>query len=462
MRNRQDFAAHWLGALLVIGLLAIGLVGCGGSGGSAGGSGTTRLFLTDDLSTAYDAVWVNVFSAELEGDAGSVKLMESTAGEAVNLRALGSPSGGRFLFLGLASVPQGTYRFLDVRVGKDLTLFATGSTTGTSAQFIPSLDSGAGRSRLRLALDPPLVIGPGNQDIIADFALSSWTLSGGLVTPVVTRHNGQGLDDLNRHEADDIEGIISNLSGSAPNQMFRVNGVDVMTDSMTVLQDLTALSNGTRVEVYGVFDVLLGAFKAVKIEKDDGPGTGGEAKVKGPASSADEAAGTLKIRPDLVRAMIPSASPVKVVATTSTVYEDDNGAIITKAQFFSGLAAAGASAEAEAEGTYDSASNTLTARKLELENEDEGLEQEAKGSLVSSDVAVGTVVIQVSESFGFTLPADGKVTLKTKESTTYKNASGDSVTKAQFFALLTAGAKVKGNGAYASGTLTCRKMEIKD
>lgn len=477
VKAKTAFPSNPLAAILGCLFLTFFLVlsGCGGSGGGAGGGGSASarvgVFFTDNLSAGYDHVWVTAYKVELSNGASSVTVLDNPAGEAIDLRALGTPAGGQFLFLGPGSVPTGSYTKVEITLGRTVNLFTTGATTATVASFPPAMNSGA-NSKLELPLAPPLTITGSGQNLVIDFDLPNWTLAGGVVTPALLRHNGTGLDDLNRHEDEDYKGTLSGLSGSAPNQTFTMTRLGaqiqvICTSATTIFAHNgaagAALANGQIVEVRGVFDVLAQAIRAHSVKIEDGEdGGAGDPKVEGFASEVNAGAGTFKLTTALVRGFVPTQNKVNVATNPTTIYLNNAGTAITKTAFFEAIGMAGA--KAEAEGHYVSASNTLTAHKVKLEDEDEANEAETRGIVNSENPESGFVVIDAAgaETTGFTLPAGGQVKLQSSATTTFKSAAGATISKAQFFELVAVGMTVKGNGTYSAGVLTCRKMEIRD
>lgn len=461
-----------LGCLIFSFFLA--LAGCGGSGGGSGGgggaaAGKVGVFFTDNLSAGYDHVWVTAFKVELYNGASSVTVLDNPAGQPVDLRALGTPTGGQFLFLGPGSVPAGTYTKVEITLGRSVNLFATGATTATVASFPASLNSGA-NSKLELPLAPALTVTGSGQNLIIDFDLPNWTLAGGVVTPALVRHNGSGLDDLNRHEDDDYKGTVSGLSGAAPNQTFTMTrfGAQIQVicspDTSLFMHNGAAgaaLANGQIVEVRGVYDVLAQALRANAVKIEDGEDGDDGDKVEGASSEANADAGSFKLTTRFVRGFVPSQDRVTVVTSPSTTFLNHAGAAITKAAFFEALALPGAMAEAE--GHYDSGSSTLAAAKVKLEHEHGANEGETRGIVNEKNADSGFVIIDAagSETEGFTVPDNGRVKLQSSASTLYKSAAGAAITKAQFFEQVSLGMTVKGNGSYSAGILACRKMEIR-
>lgn len=467
--------ASMLLASLTLLILAAG-IGCGGGGGgsSSGGGGggapaVVGVFFADNLSAGYDNVWVTAYKVELYNGATSVTVFDNPAGEEIDLRALGTPAGSQFLFLGPGSVPVGTYTKVEVTLGRNVNLFPTGAATATVASFPPALNSGV-NSKLELPLAPAFNVTGSGQNLIVDFDLPNWVLAGGIVTPALLRHNGSGLDDLNRHEDEDYKGIVSGLSGTAPNQSFTLSRLGreirvACTEATRIFREEgaagAALANGQRVEVRGIFDVLAMTLRARSIKIEDGEDED-EDKVKGAVKEVNAGEGVFVVRAERTRGFVPTRDNVRVATTATTKFLNNAGIMISKEAFFTAISAVGA--RAEAEGSYNSANNTLTASKAKLENEDDFNEAETRGIVKRINAGDGFVVIEAagSETEGFVIPENGEVKLQSTATTTFRNAAGATITRNQFFDIVAVGKTVKANGTYSAGVLTCRKMEIRD
>lgn len=129
-----------------------------------------------------------------------------------------------------------------------------------------------------------------------------------------------------------------------------------------------------------------------------------------------------------------------------------------------GLAAALANGSfVEVEGTYDTATNTLLAKKVSVEDGDQE-PQKAEGSVTAFDAGAGTITITLHESEGFA-PLSQTLTLDANAAgAKFYGPDETSKTKAEFFALLSAGVQVKAKGTFDSGTntLTGASFEIDD
>lgn len=456
-----------LAILFAIALFAA-LVGCGGgTAAGGGGSRSVNVFVADTFADDYDAVWTTLYRVELLNEAGDVTLVWSdTAGRQYDLRRLGDSTGSRFSFLSKVNVANNVYNRIRVTVGQNLNVVATGTTTVTTLPLNGDAAAADGKVTVTRNLSR-LINFIDNDDFVIDFDLSRFVVAGGRVTPEIEDGDETGLGDLNRHEADDIKGVVSALAGTAPNLTFDIQigtnrFLSVRTDSgTTIVNDSGApspnLANGRTVEVYGKFDRTISAFRATRVKIEDE--TVNEQEVEGAASDLNSEAGTFKLSTREVSGFIPSATTVNIVTTTTTRFLSDRGLTITKLDFFEGLAAA------EAEGTYNAATNTLTATKVKREDEGDGNngEVEAEGRYGTKNTTAWTLTLgTVNEFEGWPFPG-GILSITTNDSTHYQDAEGRRIERTQFFSFLTTGVDVKVNGVLTDGnTITARRLRIDD
>ncbi len=468
----------WAGACL--GALAL-LAGCGGGGdstlsGPVGGSSPANFFITDNLNVGYDAVWVNLHELDLVDSKGtSVKVFESATGLTVNLRSLNDGSS-RFLFVGQSQIPAGTYRRVDVTMDKALTLFPTGATTGQAAQFADAFDKSTGLTEAKVNLTTPLTFPSVGTNLVVDFDLASWKVVGNIVTPVVRHHNGKGLEDRLRHENHQFQGVVSHLAGTIPNQTFTLNRgatglFTVQLNAQTTVfrgngAGNAVLADGQNVGVRGVFDFATRTLTATSVKIDDGTGNGHDSpEVKGSVKSFDATGGSLVVSAGEIEGFLPNHDTVTVSTSPTTLFFNDRGVSLTKDEFFTRLAAQGTTAVVEAEGgTYDAASNTLTARKLKFEdhfNGDVGNQAEAKGSASNIDATAKTFTMTLQEWEGFQSTAGSTVNVTAAPNAQFMGGNGGHQTPEQFFSALPNAAMVIVHGTFNDGTLTGHRFELR-
>lgn len=461
----------WLIVSLILATIGVMIAGCGG-GGSTGSVDTGQqvaFFVTDDLSTAYDHVWVKFHEVELEFAGGSSKVFTSDAGVEIDLRALNTGTSNLFQFLGAASFPTQPVTKVKFTVGRNLVLFGTGATSGTSAQFASAFDLANGRSRFEIVPTTPLSVSPGGA-VAFDFDLAAWTLTGGFVTPVGSVFTGSGLDNPVNHVNEDFSGTVSGLAGTVPNLSFtvtRANGqaVKVTTNLSTIFLNSNGspspvLANGKRVEVRGKFGTTTQSFAASVVKVEDSNGSGDdEDKVKGLVRNSNSGLGKFEVKGQFVRGFLPVQLWVNVQTSSTTKYFNRFGAVISSSAFFAALT----SGSVEAEGVYNSGDNTLVASKVKLEDGVGGDNyQEAKGILITSNEGTGTLSISMTEWEGFAGSTGGSLTIASSGSTEYRNSDGQSISKAQFFAGVASATLIKVEGTFSGTTMQAKRLELRN
>jgi hypothetical protein len=453
--------------------LALGVAGCGGGGG--GGSAVTRsatvpVFVTDDPETANAHVWATIYKIEVQNANGqSETVFDDSAGRSIDLKTLHDASGQRFAFLTSGAVTSGTHTGIRVTMGSSLTLFPLGATTGQAVALDDSIARDSlGHAPLTFPLATPRNLASGSDDVVVDFDLAHFTQQNGKITPSLHEGDRSTLHDASRQEGEDHDGAIANLTGTAPNFTFtlQVEGtnVTVVTDATTVFfnTDSSAnptLANGKTVEVTGTFDPATNRLAAKSVKIEDRAQHASEVEVDGVASTIAATTGTFSVSTQKVRGFVPAQTTVSVVTNTTTVFRSNGGVTLAATDFFTLLATA---QNVEVEGTYDTASNTLTATsaRIEVEHEgNEGHDGEARGTAINVQSMAGTFMLQpVTEFDGFALSGNS-VNVVTNGSTQFRSGS-TTVTAAAFFAALTTAQSVQAEGTFSAGTITASSVRI--
>lgn len=457
----------WLVAIMAT-LLSV--LGCGG-GSSSSGTASLDLFITDDLTPDYTGVWVKLYKGSLgKADGSSTTVFESAEGLPVNLRQLNDGTA-RFLLLAPGRVPEGTYDKVEVILDKTVTLVATGSGATTTANFPNTYDTTDGKSRISLTLDPNLTV-PGPNRLVIDFDLKNWTVTGGVVTPVVKRHDGSGLDDPSRHEKFEFKGVIGDLSGSLPPQTFtlRLRTGGSITVETTVETDIfieggaTAggnLANGLKAEVYGTFDpasrrLVARVVKAEVEDEDDRD----EAKIVGPGFDTNPTGGTFSIRPRFIRGAVPKGDVVNVATTETTKFKGRRGATLTKDQFFAAFVNVGSEPVVQVEGIYNAETNTITAKSCHIESDAGRGDAEAEGESAEPNAQLRKFKLFVFEANGFDFGSEA-INVQAVEDAKYYGVNDQLISATAFFEALAAGSKkVEIKGGFRDGVFYAGKLEL--
>ena len=366
---------RWIGAA---GLLSLSVVmGCGG-GSSSSGTGlvsTSRasLLITDSFREDYAHVWAIIYHVEVTPQSGAaVVLFDDPTGRLIDLKTLRDSSGERFSFLGSATIPDGTYTGITVTVGKTMQLFRNGIATGDPITVDSSLPvDSSGNPLLTLTFSTPKTISSTSVNLIVDFDLARFVVRNSKVLPVIKEGDGSNIGRKDRHNADEYSGTVSNLSGTAPDLTFTLTRrssmtVTVTTTASTAVSGSGTLANGSFVEVTGTLDTMAQTLVATRLEVPSSSSVMHEAegtrtpRADGIASSVDATAGTFVLTVDKARGFTPAQTTVNIVTTADTKFLADNCTTQTAADFFAALAT---TPNAVVDGTYDAASNTLTATR---------------------------------------------------------------------------------------------------
>jgi hypothetical protein len=315
----------------------------------------------------HDHVWVTITKVTLTNSTGgTVDVFNDSTGTTVDLKTLSDGGGQRFAFLG--KVRTGTYTAVSITVDKDLVLFSDGSTTGDQRVFAGNNGTTA---ELQLTFASAKQVSP-SSPLVIDFDLSNWTDAGIEVTgsPFLAESAGVGIESSIRHEPNNLHGVVRDLTGSAPNQTFRLDltgtaDVSVMTDTDTVLIGMSSLSSGTAVRVRGTFSTSANAFVASSIvaeADDDSP------QFEGTAFNI-ALDGTFDLEIAEAENTLPLFSSVHVVTDVNTLFTNLSGDVVTSAEFFLLLILG---ADLEVKGSYDTQTNVMTATRVEYLNEVNG------------------------------------------------------------------------------------------
>lgn len=454
--------------LIAFGLALLAIVGCGGGGGggSVPGGAQVTAYATDSFTDDFDHVWVKLYKVDLVGDTQRFTVFEDAAGRDVDLKSLRDATGQKYSFLDAAAVSAGTYKQVDVSLDKTATLFAKGSTTGTTRQFDDRFNDPSDPTKSRLVMNAPGLVVAGKVNVIVDFDLATWLIQpNGRINAFLKRGLGSGLDDKDRHVDDDFGGRVSGLAGTSPNFTFtlvRGNGRNftVKTDSNTRIFNENGaanpqLANTQHVEVSG--SLVAGVFlaTAIRIEGSGGGSSEDPHKIKGATSSLDEANGQFDIRVDFARGFTPTTTTYRVKTSATSRFLSDTGATLTKSEFFTLLTAA---KKAEVEGTANN-DGTFNAVKVKVEDENDQSEAELKGPITAMGADGFTMTVQSWENVS--LSGGESITVNFTGSTQFR-LGRNFVSKATFLAAIGQGSKVEVKGSLRGSTLTAVRVKDED
>ncbi len=446
----------WLVALVVAAL------GCGGGGGAGPFVAGGPMFMTDSLDN-HAHVWITIKQVVFSSASGNVTAYSDPVGTTIDLKTLRDNSGRKFAYL--TAVPSGTYTGVTVTVDKTVTMFDLGNSTPIVRVFAGNNGSTAD---LTMAFSPAKPLGPGIKFAL-DFDLANWNDDGTTITgnPFLgDASSDSGIDDPSRHEHEQYEGVVQALAGTAPTQSFNlVRGehmVAVVTTAQTVIYNSDGspnpnLVNGGHVHVRGAFDTTQNAIVAVSIKIQLGNDDHESPVVEGTASNIDTSAFTFVVTIAEAEDFTPSSTTVNIATNSSTVFAAHCGSTMTQADFFAALANG---SQVEVAGTYDSASNTITAARVRLEDGGDGGDHNSQVQGPSSNIvaAAGTLDITVHEWEGANLSSGATVHVVTGPSTVFNEGA---MNQAQWFAALVSGQSVEAEGTFDASTSTLTATSIK-
>ena len=339
-------------------------VGCGGSGNSEPTT-TGPVFITDSLDS-HDHVWVVITKITLTTAAGgSVDAFNDSDGQTVDLKTLRDPAGERYAFFG--KVKSDTYTAVAITVDKDLVVFENGSSTGLLREFAGNNGTSA---VLALTFASPRPIGPTTPFAI-DFDLTNWTDNGVTVTgsPFLVEGSGVAIGNIDRHERGNLHGTVRNLTGTAPNQTFRLDmsntaDVAIMTNSETIIGGVSSLSDGRRVRVRGAFSTSANAFIATSIYAEDEDET---PLLEGSVSDISVIDLSFVLDVEEAEFMLPMFTTVNVETNEATVFLNAQGQVALSTDFFLALVLGN---RLEVKGSYNITTNVMTASRVEFADEE--------------------------------------------------------------------------------------------
>ncbi len=377
----RSFTITGLIATAAVGTVAF-LTGCGGGSGSGtmttGTGGRAAVYLTDNPREEFSHVWTTIYKVELVPQDGGVNVVvfDDPSGRQIDLKTLRDANGERYAFLSSAEVAEGVYTGAGVTLGETLQLFRAGVTVGDPVTVDAEVPRDAnGHAVVTAAFKRPRTLGRVNENVVVDFDLARFVIRGTKILPALGEGLGNGLGDANRHEKDDYRGMVSGLSGTAPTQTFtltrrRGETVTVTTTAATAIFGDTTLADGAIADVSGILDPATQSITATAVRtrnaantpRDEAAGRG-MPRVAGTASDLNADARTLTVTIDRAHGLRVRQTTVAVVLGTDARLRDDSGTPVDAAAFFAALAA---TPEVHVEGTYDAATNTLTATQARV------------------------------------------------------------------------------------------------
>jgi hypothetical protein len=340
--------------------LALGAgCGSGGSGSSqavGGGRAPLDVYVTDSFSDQYKQVIATLYKIELTTDGTTYQTVFSdTAGHTVDLASLASTAE----LLASVTVPAGTYTRARITFGDHVTLVSNAGVS-TSVAVDPTAGTDANGQVAVVVRTPARVAANQTNTVFVDFALAEFQLVGGVLRPSI--HCGNGTtEQLNRQHTAELKGTVAALNGTTG---FTLQDGDdrtvtvALTDATTVTSGQTGaaatLANGQSVIVKGTFDRRTNTLTATSVTLNDYT-TINHARAEGTVASVDTAGGTFVLTVSRADGIMPTGGTITVVTNANTHFgrghhEDGSLSEVT------------VGADVEVNGTFDTTTQTLTAK----------------------------------------------------------------------------------------------------
>jgi hypothetical protein len=224
---------------------------------------------------------------------------------------------------------------------------------------------------------------------------------------------------------------------------------------MTINEVLLELGAGAEVEVEGAYTQVDNSMKAEKVRIVSE--TDVDVKAQGTASNVNTLAGSFDVALDTWYGFHSSAGQtVSVTTGVGTTFYNEDDDIVTSTDFFAALQA-GDTVQVEGE----ISGSTIAATSVRLKDFTGGA-SEAKGYVSIASEVSGTVTISLIEWSGFNGGFADQVVVQTTGSTQFEDADGNIITATQFFAGLSIGRVIDGQGTFSAGVLTATRARLRD
>lgn len=450
--------------LSTVGLLVLGLflVGCGGGGTTAAGTRNVTFYLTDSFRDDYSQAWFSLFKAEVRDTSGNfTTIYNNDSGLLFDALRLSDDQGSRYAVLSRVAIRAGTYDRVRLTLGPDVVVVPKSGTDGQNLLMDDSLPKdGSGRVLVEFNLAPPLSTSI-DTTLVIDFNLAEFIVNGNRVIPSFRRGSGDRISDDTRHETSEFRGVVTELTATSFVLQTGTSGnIPVgYGDSTIIIRDSngarTTLANGQNVQVKGIFLPGAGFLTALRIKVEDNPGGLGEPEASGKITQLNLETNRM-VLVDIfnVQGFVPQGSTLNVVWDETTIIRR-SGVVVPEAQIAN-------FPFAEVKGTYDAATNTLTAKRITLEDDaggGNGIEAQAKGRPTEVDLDQNRMVLtELREIQGF-IPPMGTVVVRWNDDTLFLRR-GDPVdeTALNQFPF----AEVKGFYDQPNNTLMASRIKLDD
>ena len=339
------------------GSMSSGIPGTSSVGGAVAPNAQSALnvFVTDAFSDQYKQVLVSLAKIELTTDGATYQTVFSeAAGRTVNLTSL---AGTQELLAGL-NVPTGAYTQARITFGDHVTLVAPNGVS-TSVPVDPKVGTATGGLVALTVPVPAGLIGGQSSALVVDFKLAGFRLVGGVLRPAISAGGG-GAKSCLAH----LDGTVSNF---AAGKGFDLSGQGgralhvILTPTTTVVSgqagSAATPANGQSVRVEGTLDAAVKTVTAASVVLND-YATAKPERAEGTVAGGGKA-GRFVLTVQRADGLLPTGGTITVQTSSATVFGKGKRQAAALADLAPG-------ATADVQGSFEAATQTLTARAVFL------------------------------------------------------------------------------------------------
>ena len=348
---------------LVTALALAAVAGCGsGGGGTAGSAGTSRapldVYVTDGFSDQYKQVLATLYKVELTTDGTAYQsVFEDAAGRTLDLSSLANTTE----LLASITIPEGTYTNARITFGDHVTLVTPAGVSTSTA--VDSSVGTASNGQVAITVSTPVRVQANQANAVTvDFKLAEFQLVGGSLRPSISCGSGHGPHPGGPHTGH-LRGAVASFDGASSFVLQGEHGrttAVALTSATTITSGQTGnavtLANGQNVIVEGTYDTATSTLTATSVTLND-YATVNHARARGTVASVDTATGTFVLTVQRADGITPTGGTIVVATSGSTRIMKDRhqqGALTDLT----------VGAQVEVDGTFDTTSQTLTARGI--------------------------------------------------------------------------------------------------
>jgi hypothetical protein len=354
------------GAFLLASLALLCMAGCGGGSGgsgsaltSSGGRAALDVYITDSFSDQYKQVLVTLYKIELTTDGMNYQtVFTDTAGRTLDLTSLASTAE----LLASVDVPTGAYTQARITFGDHITLVSN-SGVSTSVAVDSSIGTDTNGQIVVTVATPTRVQSNQTNAVYVDFRLAEFKLVGSVLKPSIACGDDSG--EQGKQRTVHLDGTVTGLKGTSGFTLQGQNGRTisvVLTGTTTITSGQTGsaitLANGQNVIVEGTYDPATSTITATSVTLNDYT-TINHALVRGTVASVAAAAKSFVLT-------VRRAEGIQPTGGTITVLTDANTFFVKGWHQPGSLADIAAGGAVDVGGSFDTTTQTLTAKFVGL------------------------------------------------------------------------------------------------